>query len=329
MIVARLLLTSMLVLIALTARGGGAAPNPAPLVLERTILLKGVIGRIDHLAFDPGHGRLFVAELGNGMVEAIDLRAGRSIGRIGGLKEPQGLAYLPARDELAVASGGDGTVRFYRAADLAPLGVLRLGADADNARVDPRSRRLVVGYGAGALATIDPATQRVVSTLPLPGHPESFRLDGARVFVNVPDAGSIFVGDLAASRATARWKGAHRFNFPLAFDARSGALASVYRLPPRLAILEAASGATRADIATCGDVDDVFFDPKRERIYVSCGDGAVDVIQTRPIAASIGRIPTRPGARTSLFAPELDRLFVAARAASSREAAILVYRPQP
>ncbi len=329
MIVARLFLTSMFVMIALTARGAATTPGPAPLVLERTLLLKGVVGRIDHLAIDPEHGRLFIAELGNGTVEAIDLRAGRSIGRIGGLKEPQGLAYLSARDELAVASGGDGSVRFYRAADLAPLGVLKLGADADNARVDPRSGRLVVGYGGGALATIDPVTQKVLFTLPLPGHPESFRVDGDRVFVNVPDARAIIVGNLAGSHVTARWKGAYGFNFPLAFEANTGALASVYRLPPRLAVLDAASGATRADIATCGDADDVFFDPKRERIYVSCGAGTVDVVQTRPTVASIRRIPTRPGARTSLFVPELDRLFVAARAASGGEAAILVYRPQP
>jgi hypothetical protein len=28
-----------------------------------------------------------------------------------------------------------------------------------------------------------------------------------------------------------------------------------------------------------GDADDVFFDDKRHRIYVSCGDGVIDVLQ--------------------------------------------------
>ena len=328
MVTGRALLISVLGLVAVAACGRAAKPGPAPLVLERTILLKDVKGRIDHLAVDLEHNRLFVAELGNGTVEALDLRGGGSVGRINGLKEPQGLAYLPERDELAVASGGDGTVRFYRAADLTPLGVLRLGDDADNMRLDQRSGRLVVGYGGGALAVIDPATRTIVSRLPLPGHPESFRLDGARVFVNVPDAGVIVVGDLDTGRVTATWKAAHAFNFPMAFDAASGALAVVYRLPSRLAILDAASGAARADLTTCGDADDVFFDPKRQLIYVSCGSGAVDALQVRPPYASTGHIATRSGARTSLFVPELDRLFVAARAGGS-EAAILVYRPQP
>ena len=75
---------------------GSAAEPPAPLVFERTIALKGVTGRIDHLAVDLARKRLFVAELGNGTVDVIDLASGGVIRRIEGLKEPQGLAYAPA-----------------------------------------------------------------------------------------------------------------------------------------------------------------------------------------------------------------------------------------
>jgi hypothetical protein len=147
----------------------GAAGGTPPLVLERTIELPGVKGRIDHLALDATHARLYVAALGNGTVEVVDLEAGRAVGRISGLAEPQGLAVIAERDELAVASGGDGTLRFYRTADLAPAGVTKLGEDADNVRLDRTSGRLVVGFGSGALATIDPATRRVVGVTPVAG----------------------------------------------------------------------------------------------------------------------------------------------------------------
>jgi hypothetical protein len=43
----------------------------------------------------------------------------------------------------------------------------------------------------------------------------------------------------------------------------------------------------------------------------------------------LARVPTASGARTSLFVPELDRLFVAVRAASNEPAAIWVFRPAP
>lgn len=300
------------------------------LVLERIIPLPGVAGRIDHLAVDVAHRRLFVAELGNGSVDAIDLVQGRAVGRITGLAEPQGLAYLPATDQLFVASGGDGAVRAYGAADLKPGRVLSVGADADNLRVDAQGR-IVVGHGAGALATIDPATMRVVRSTPLSGHPESFRLDGDRAFVNVPDEGAIVVADLAAGRVTARWKAAHRWNFPMMLEAASGRMAIAYRMPARLTVLDIASGRTLSDTPTCGDADDLFWDTPRARLYVICGSGAVEVVATgKDGVRSLGRTATRSGARTGLFVPELDRLFVAARAGPlGRDAAVLVFRPQP
>jgi hypothetical protein len=105
----------------------------------------------------------------------------------------------------------------------------------------------------------------------------------------------------------------------------------VYRLPPTLAILDAATGARRQTAATCADADDVFFDRRRSRIYVICGSGAVDVFAAAEGGyGRLARIPSRNGARTGFFAPQLDRLFVAARAAGgSRDAAILVFRPAP
>lgn len=302
----------------------------ATLILERAIPLMGVKGRIDHLAVDVAHGRLFVAELGNGSVEAIDLKQGRSLGRITGLREPQGVAYLPSSDQLFVASGGDGTLRSYRGADLKPDASLNVGSDADNLRLDAGGR-IVVGYGDGALATIDPATMRLVRQARLPGHPEGFRLDGERAFVNVPDAGQIIVSDLASGQVTASWKAAHRWNFPMILDVAADRVAVVYRLPSRLVILAGKSGKVVSDTPTCGDADDVFLDSHRARIYVVCGSGAVDVVETASGGfRSMGRVATRSGARTGLFVPELDRLFVAARAgARGQEAAILVYRPTP
>ncbi len=303
----------------------------APLVLERTIPLAGVAGRVDHLAIDPKRRILFVAELGNGSVDAIDLGSGRSIGRITGLKQPQGLAFIPDADELVVASGGDGSLRFYRGPDLTPAGLVQVGDDADNVRLDPATGHVVVGYGSGALAVIDPGRRVLLGTLALPGHPESFRLHGDKAYVNVPGAKRIVVGDLRSGRVTASWTTPHFMNFPMALSTAGDEVTVVFRLRTHLVTFDAASGMVKADIETCGDSDDLFFDTSRRRFYVTCGSGSVDVVGVSPAGFSrIARIATRGGARTSLFVPELDRLFVAARAGSgSQGAAILVYRPSP
>jgi hypothetical protein len=309
------------------AAGCGAQPRPAaPLVLERSLELPNVTGRIDHLALDGARQHLFIAELGNGTVEALDLKSGRSLGRIGGLAEPQGLGYLASRDELIVATGGDGAVRFYRGADLSAVASLVLGGDADNVRIDPADGRVVVGFGK-ALAIIDPATHKLIKTIALPAHPEGFQLSGGRAFVNLPDAGGLAMVDLEAGRVLARWPNpGWKFNFPMALE--GGQAAVVYRLPARLALFDLATGAVVERQPTCGDSDDAFFDPPRRRLYVICGGGAVEVFERRAQGlASLGRTETREGARTGLWDGAGQRLYVAARAAGGKGAAIHVLRP--
>jgi hypothetical protein len=329
------LVTVVVAILCVAAGAGNAADPVSPLVVDRTIALKGTSGRIDHLAVDLGRKRLFVAELGNGTVDVIDIASGRLIRRIERLKEPQGLAYAPGADVLAVASAGDGSVRLYRGNDLTPVGRIDLREDADNIRLDERSGNLVVGYGSGGLAVIDPVTASIVKRVPLQAHPEGFQLDAARrqALVNVPDARQIAVVDLDAGRQTGTWRIPDlRANFPMALDATRGLAAVVFRNPPRLVMFDVNTGKAVDTLPTCGDADDVFFDSRRRRVYVSCGAGSVDTWQQDGTGyRRLEPLKTALGTRTSLFVPELDRLFVAARAGffgMGSDAAILVVRPQ-
>ncbi len=305
----------LLAAVALLATSCGAAPTSniatdprSPLRLARTIGLPDVKGRIDHLALDLEHKHLFVAEYGNGTVDDVDLVSGQIVGRIPGLRQPQGVAYLPAEAEVVVASG-DGSVRFYSAADRHEVGRVDLGDDADNIRVDPRNDHVVVGYGSGGLATIDPHSHRVIARMALPGHPEGFRLIGPRVLINMPDRGLILAGDLDRGEIQSTWTtGSHRMNFPLGVASSGAWFAIAYRWPAALAQLDSTTGKELAIRSSCGDADDLFVDG--QRIYVVCGAGHVDVMPTGAGAAV--RVTTATGARTGLFSPELHTLFVAA-----------------
>jgi YVTN family beta-propeller protein len=323
-----LLLTAGGAAVAQAATDLRALAQAPALVADGEIALPNTVGRIDHLAVDLGRRHLFVAELGNGAVDVIDLAARKVIHRIGGLKEPQGIAYEPKSDLVAVASGGDGTLRLYAAADFKPRGMVKLGDDADNVRVDGRNGHVVVGYGDGALAVIDPVTAVKLSEVKLPGHPESFRLSGGKAFVNIPDARQIAVTDLDMDRIFATWRQDRlHSNFPLMLD-DAGHVAVAFRSPARLVLFDAVTGRPGAAADTCGDSDDLFFDAAHKRFYASCGSGAVDVFAAGDLKPQ-GRILTRSGARTSLFVAEMDRLFVAERAGLlGHEAAILVLKPQ-
>jgi len=317
------------VLLSLLTHVAGAAEPP--LVLERSIRLPDVRGRIDHMAIDLGRNRFIVAELGNGSVDVVDIDDGRVVKRITNLPEPQGVAYAARGNVILVANAGDGSVRFFGADDLTPLGTVALGGDADNIRIDPRTGLAVVGYGNGGLAVIDPVARRRLAVVKLPVHPEGFQIDPAtgHAFVNLPETRQIAAVDLDARTVIAYWRLTRwSANFPMVL-AHNGQLVTVFRSPPNLVVLDPRNGAVIQNLPVCGDADDVFVDEKRQRLYVSCGSGEVAVMGHDASGwVRLASIKTASGARTSLFVPELDRLFVAERSGSAGpDAAIRIYRP--
>jgi hypothetical protein len=311
-----------------------ADAEPASLVLEKTIPLPNVGGRIDHMAIDRKRQRLIVAALGNDTVEIVDLTTGKPIHSIRGLAEPQGVAYVDQTDVISVANARDGSVRAFRGEDFSSLDPTDLRHDADNIRIDARNGSIVVGYGDGGLAIIDPTRRAVIGTVALRGHPEGFQIDPTtgQAFVNVPDDGQIAVVDLDARRQTATWRvPGVSGNYPMALEPARGMLATVFRSPPRLVLLDTKTGTVTAKLPACGDADDVFFDARRERIYVSCGSGEIAVFQRDGgNYRGLPTVTTVSGARTSLFVPEMDRLFLAVRAGLlGSGASIQIYRPTP
>ena len=327
------MLAGIAVLSALEALRIGRAAEADLLQLESKIPLGQVAGRIDHMAIDLTRQRLFVAELGNDSVGVVDLKERRLIRRIAGLREPQGVGYVQTADALYVANARDGSVLLFRDADYSPAGRIDLGDDADNIRVDSTANQVFVGYGNGALAVIDPAKRRKIADIALKGHPESFQLDrdSNRIFANVPDAHAIAVVDRAAGRQTASWPTTNAGgNFPMALDEDAQQVIVVFRNPAKLGVFSMRDGSVAGSAETCGDSDDVFVDTKRHRVYVSCGDGFLDVFDTQAGAyRRIAHVSTVSGARTSLFVPQLDRLLLAVRASPGEPAAIWVYRPAP
>jgi len=308
-----------------------AAAAPPPLSEAQLILLPGVERRIDHLAVDAAGKRLFVAALGNGSLEVLDVAVGTRIRSIAGLKEPQGVAYLPQLHRLVVAMRG-GAVTAFDDASYEQTGTLSQVGDADNLRYDAAAAELYLGYGEGSIGIIEPSGFKIIASIPVGGHPESFRLEenGPRVFVNVPPRREIVVLDRRRRSILEHIPlGGFADNYPMSLDENGHRLFVGVRQPPRLLVFDTASGKRIATVPCVGDTDDLFFDARRERVYVIGGQGYVDVFD----AAAAGKydrlahIATRAGARTGLWSSELDRLFVAWPARNGRPAQIQVLAP--
>jgi hypothetical protein len=299
----------------------------SPLVLEGKIPLGSVAGRIDHMAVDVARHRLFVAELGNNTVGVIDLQNKKVVHRLSGLREPQGIAYVPPTDTIFVANGGDGTVRVFRGSDYSQVARIDLGDDADNVRFDAKRSKVLVGFGGGGIAIIDPAKNEKIGETSLPAHPESFRLDSSsgRVFVNLPNASAVGVlgRDLKLQQ---NWKTPYGGNFAMTLDSDNDRVLVAFRRPARLVAYDSSNGRPVADTETCADVDDLFYASKSRRVYVICGSGAIDVRDAASAKYSrLTQIQTVAGARTGLFVPEFNTLFVGVRGHGREVPAIWAY----
>lgn len=305
-----------------------------PLRQAGTIPLPNVEGRIDHMGIDVQGARLFVAALGNNTLEVLDLRTNKWVTHITGLKEPQGVFFVPKENKLFVANGGDGALRIFDASSYKLLTTSQFSSDADNVRYDPGRNQIYVGYGEGALGILDAATGRKLADIALRGHPESFRLEesGTKIFVNVPNANhSIAVLDRVKRSIIATWTLEASANFPMSLDESSHRLIVVTRRPARLIVLDSQSGKVLASESAVGDADDVFYDATHKRVYISGGEGFIHVFEQRDPDhyTSLAKIPTAAGSRTSFFVPDLNRLYLAVPHRGSQSAEIRVYEVQP
>lgn len=318
------------------------AQNAQPLKLIQTIPMPRIKGRIDHMDVDVKGKRLFVSGLENGSVEVVDLQAGRWAKSLSGFMKPQGIAYVPSLNKLFVASGDDGMVRVFRGDTLELLDTIKLDLGPNRVTYDPARQILYVGYGGkdagkdyGEVGAIDARMDKKMFDVQVAAHPSEILLDktGDILFVFMSVISKIQVVVLAKREVRATWLVSSQRPGDAAYDEASNRLFVGTRTPPEMIAMDAKTGKEVAHLPTTEGMDGVYFDAARKRIYISGGRGedvgSVFVYQQKSADTYeiAGKIPTRPGAGTSFWSPELNRYYVAAPASSQEPAAIFVFEP--
>lgn len=304
------------------------------LQLSKTIALPNVKGRIDHLDVNVKDRVIYIAALGNNSLEIVDLKNGKIVHSIQGLDEPQGVGYIPHTNEIFVANGGNGDCSFYNASTFEKAATIHLSSDADDVRYDSTTQKVYVGYGEGGIAVIDANTHKQTGDVKLPAHPEGFQIDKTAnvILVNVPDKNMIGVIDLIHFKLIASWKrNSPSANFPIAIDAPNQTAFIGYRHPAKLVVLDTKAGKEISSYDMVSDVDDLYFDKEKKRVYISGGGGYINIFQQDApnVFRQITNMPTRNGARTSLLIPQLRLFVLAERAESGSPAQLLVYNLSP
>ncbi len=300
------------------------------LQLNKTIVLLNVSGRIDHMDVNVKKKIVYAAALGNNTLEVVDLTNGKVIHSIHGLDEPQGVGYIPQTNEIFVANGGNGDCYFYNAATFEKTATIHLSSDADDVRYDSSTQKVYVGYGEGGIAVIDAKTHKQTGDVKLPAHPEGFQIDNTAnvILVNIPDKNMIGVIDLIHLKLIDSWRrNSPSANFPIAIDAPNQTAFIGYRHPATLVVLDTKTGKEISSYDMVSDVDDLYFDKEKKRVYISGGGGYINIFQQgdKGKFSRITNMPTRSGARTSLLIPQLRLFVLAERAENGSPAQLLVY----
>jgi YVTN family beta-propeller protein len=274
-------------------------------------------GGWDYLISDADTGRVYVTRTDR--VQVIDGENGTLIGEVPGLDGGHGVALVPELHLGFATSGKSDTVLIFDLQTLKPVGEpVAVGEKPDAIIYDPASKHVFVFNGQGESASvIDPATAKVVATIPLGGGPEFAVADGkGTVFVNLEDESEILAIDAAKNVVTEHW--------PLAPGKSPSGLA-LDRTKRRLfagchneqmSVLDADSGKHLASVPIGQGVDACAFYPGTSYAFASCGDGTLTVMQEDPAKAGefrvVEQIKTRPGARTMALNSKSEALYLPA-----------------
>jgi DNA-binding beta-propeller fold protein YncE len=309
---------------------GFAQPAP-PLSLLHNIALPNVQGGFNHMSVDPGQQRLFAAAPTNGTIEVVDLKAGKAVRSLEG-ERPAAVRFAPEFNQLYATRGQ--SVYIYDGNTLDQIARVDLQSSLDEIQYDPRAKQLYVGVMAvdkTAIAILSLPDGKRSGEIKLPGKPQGFIVEekGKRIFVNIPALKQIAVIDRESRKLLDPWSLAGiQGNYPIDLDEERHRLFVGCRQPARMAVFDTASRKPVANIDISGDTDDLFYDAVRKCVYVSSGDGSIDVIEQRDADhyKTRGRIPTVAGARTSTLSAALNLLCLGVPRRGSQPAEIRVFQ---
>jgi DNA-binding beta-propeller fold protein YncE len=293
-----------------------AGVSAAELELVQTIPLKGKPGGLDHVALDSKRDRLLVANKANNTLDVVDLKSGALLQQVPNQTGVQGIAYAPEVDRIYVGLGTNGLCNVFDANTLKAVKTIKFADDCDNVRYNPKTQLVYVAHAEQSLGVISAKTNALKADIKLPAAAEAFVLEAGRprAYVAAPSPCQVIVIDTEKNSVVTSYpvKAAGAAH-PIALDEAAHRVYVGCRKEPKVVILDTESGKEVGEAAIPGDVDDLFLDTTRKRLYVSCGEGFLAVLKvTDADHVEAGeKISTAKGAKTSLFVPETGKLYLA------------------
>jgi DNA-binding beta-propeller fold protein YncE len=316
--------------------------DKAPLKLIATTPLPGFTGDFDHFAVDLKGKRLFLTAEDHKTVEVFDLE-GKRIHSITGFGQPHAAVVLSDGNIIVTDGDGFGRVALVNGKDYKIMNTIKLPNGVDGAVFNPVNQYYYVESGsddAGAkthvINIIDTKAFKLAGQITLPGnHSEAMAIDhtGKKMYINLTGADQVGVVDLESRKLIAQWPvpDAQTAN-AIVLDEPNHRLFIATRKPAKFFVYDTETGKVVTTLPTAEMDDDMWFDVARKRIYVT-GTETTAVMEQRDANhyVHVTDIATGYRAKTSVYVPELNRLYIAVSGKGKPDAklALQVYDVQP
>ncbi|MBS1624698.1 MAG: hypothetical protein JST83_11800 [Bacteroidetes bacterium] len=302
------------------------------LKLLSDIKLSNVKGGFDLMAVDIKKQRLFVSAEDNHTVEVVDLAHSKTMRSIPDIDEPKWVVYMPEVKSIFISTGGDGRVTELNDSSFAIKHIFEFKEKCNNLRYDTTTHLLFVGIGKtfGSIGAIDVAQSKILYEIPLAHYPKQFEVTDSLIYVNVPQKNLLQIIDRTLKKVISEITVTENSdNVPMALDRTHGRL-FIGCQKGKLLVYSIQSRRQITNIDIKQDVDGIYYDSKRRRLYLSCGEGYMETI-SQTDADHYVRLQSQisaSGAATSLYSPELDKFFLAVPHTADHNASIRIYQPQ-
>ncbi|MDR3651773.1 MAG: YncE family protein [Paludibacter sp.] len=270
-------------------------------------------GGWDYITMDESASRLYVSH-GN-MVQVVDVTNNTLIGTITNTQGVHGIAVAENLNKGFISDGRDSSVTIIDLKKLEFIEKIKVtGNNPDAILYDPFTSRVFTFNGRSSNSTvIDAVTNKVIGTIQLSGKPEFSATDGnGKIYVNIENKSTISEIDAKTLKVLHNWSikpGEEPSG--LAFDVKNHRLFSVCD-NKTLVVLNTENGKVVATLPIGKGVDGVSFDPVLKRVYASCGEGFMTVVQeeNENKFSVLENFPTQKGARTITLNSKTHKIYL-------------------
>ncbi|MDB5343711.1 MAG: hypothetical protein JWP89_2088 [Schlesneria sp.] len=268
---------SLAILLAISQADGA---SPELLTLVKTIPLKGVAGKLDHLAVDSKGERLYVANKTNNTLDVVDLATGKLIRQVPDQGKVSGVAYSADLNLIYVGNGA-GTCNAFDRQDFKQV-FSTPTPNADNIHYHSGNQTVYVGQDE-ILSELDAKTGEIKASIQLPGAVHGFKIDkkSGKIYTVLTKPNLVAVVDIAKREVTDKFElTLSDAGSPVAQDSENGLLfVGCPKKRPMIVVFDLKSGKEVAQVDIPAGVDDIHYDKRRHRLYASCGAGVLVAIE--------------------------------------------------